>query len=299
MIDNLIQTNGITLHYLDHRGGEPPIVLLPGITANARAFDGLVAAGLSPRFRVLALDLRGRGRTDAPPAGHDPAAPAANYTMADHAADVIGLLDGLGIERAVLGGHSFGGMLTMYMAGRYPERFPKFIVIDSSLSLPTKATYDIIQPSLARLRTVAPSFDAYLATMRQAPYFDGWWDSAVESYYRADVRDNPDGTVQPRARPESIDAAFQGLLLEDWPALLARARQPAILLHAGGAYGPPGAPPVVSREQALATVAALPSCRYVEVPGNHMTMLYAEGARRVVGTIGSFITGGDGTAAAS
>ena len=296
MTDELIQTNGITLHYLDHPGDGPALVLLPGITANANAFDGLVAAGLSPRFRVLALDLRGRGRTDAPPAGHDPDAPAANYTMADHAADVLGVLDALGVEQAVLGGHSFGGMLTMHMASSYPERFPKFVVIDSSLSLPTQATYDIIRPSLARLRMVVPSFDAYLAAIKQAPYFDGWWDADVESYYRADVRDNPDGTVQPRARPESIDAAFQGLLLEDWPALLAGARQPSILLHADGAYGPPGAPPVVARDQALATVAALPNCRYVQVPGNHMTMLYAEGARRIVETIEAFVAG-DGAAA--
>ena len=83
-MDRFIRTNGIQLHYLEHPGDGPSTVLLPGLTANAHAFDGLVQAGLSPRFHTLALDLRGRGLSDAPEYG---------YTMADHAADVLGLLD--------------------------------------------------------------------------------------------------------------------------------------------------------------------------------------------------------------
>ncbi|MGH9962063.1 MAG: alpha/beta fold hydrolase, partial [Pyrinomonadaceae bacterium] len=59
--DRFAQVNGIRLHYLDHPGNEPALVFLPGLTANAHCFDGLIKAGLSPRFRVLALDLRGRG----------------------------------------------------------------------------------------------------------------------------------------------------------------------------------------------------------------------------------------------
>lgn len=58
-MDRFIRTNRLQLHYLEHFGDGPSIVLLPGLTANARAFDGLVQAGLSPRFRALALDLRG------------------------------------------------------------------------------------------------------------------------------------------------------------------------------------------------------------------------------------------------
>src|SRR5262245_59777895 len=86
-MDRFVETNRIRQHFLAHPGDCPAIVLLPGLTANAHAFDGLIQQGLSPRFRVLALDLRGRGESDKPAAG---------YTMADHAADVIGLLDALG-----------------------------------------------------------------------------------------------------------------------------------------------------------------------------------------------------------
>ncbi len=65
----MIPTPGISLHFLDHQGHEPTIVLLPGLTANAHIFDGLIQAGLSPHFHVLALDLRGAARaTRHPPA---------------------------------------------------------------------------------------------------------------------------------------------------------------------------------------------------------------------------------------
>ena len=104
------QVNGIRLHYLDHAGGDPVVVLLPGLTANAQSFDGLIGAGLCPAHRVLALDLRGRGLSDKPPSG---------YSLAAHAADVIGLLDALQLERVVLGGHSFGGLLSFYLAANF------------------------------------------------------------------------------------------------------------------------------------------------------------------------------------
>ncbi len=65
-MDQFVSTNGIRLHYLDHPGEGPPLVLMPGLTANAHSFDGLINSGLSPSLRVLALDMRGRGLNDKP-----------------------------------------------------------------------------------------------------------------------------------------------------------------------------------------------------------------------------------------
>jgi len=96
-MDQFVSTNGIRLHYLDHPGEGSPLVLMPGLTANALSFDGLINAGLSPSLRVLALDMRGRGLSDKPAGG---------YRMADHAADVLGLLDTLELKEMILGGHS-------------------------------------------------------------------------------------------------------------------------------------------------------------------------------------------------
>jgi len=278
-MERFVQTNGIQLHCLDHPGGEPPLVLMPGLTANAHIFDGLLEAGLSPALRVLALDLRGRGLSDKPERG---------YGMAEHAADVVGLLEALGLERVVLGGHSFGGLLALYMAAHYPERVARLVVLDAAGSFHSQARA-LIQPSLDRLGTVHPSWEAYLASIKRLPFYAGWWDPTIESAYRADVETRADGTLRPRSRPEAIGEALDRLLAEDWPGHLAAVRQPMLLVNAPGAYGPPGTPPVLPREQALETVAAVADGHYVEVPGNHMTMLFGEGAARTVKAILDFV----------
>ena len=274
-----VRVNNIRLHYLDHLGGPPSVVLLPGLTANAHAFDGLIQAGLSPALRVCALDLRGRGLSDKPDSG---------YSMAHHAADVLGVLDALECPQVVLGGHSFGGLLTLYMAAQYPERVSKAVVIDAAGAVHPHVR-ELIQPSVDRLGKVLPSWEAYLEAMKQMPFLQGWWDPTIESYYRADVDIRADGTVKPRAHPTAIREAVEQALAEDWAHHLAAVTQPLLLLNALGPFGPPGAPPIVSRAQALATVQAVTAGRYVEVPGNHRTMLYGAGAQQIVEAMIAFV----------
>jgi pimeloyl-ACP methyl ester carboxylesterase len=206
-----VRVNYIQLHYLDHPGGNPSLVLMPGLTANVHSFDGLIKAGLSPSLRVLALDLRGRGLSDKPDSG---------YSMADHAADVLGLLDVLELQQVVLGGHSFGGLLTLYMAAHYPERVSKVVVIDAAGEMHPQVR-ELIKPSVDRLGKVLPSWDAYIEAMKQMPFFQDWWDPTIESYYRADVEIRDDGTVKPRSRPEAIIEAVEKALAEDWAQHLA------------------------------------------------------------------------------
>lgn len=284
-LDLRIATNGIHLAYYDYPADTPyhgPVLLLmPGLTANRHAFDGLLTAGLAHHRRVLALDLRGRGMSDKP---------AGPYDLAAHAADVLGLIEALELERIVLGGHSFGGLLTLYMAARQPRRFERLLILDAALAATTPETRDLIKPALSRLGRQYPNWETYIALMRQAPYFSGWqWDPAIESYYRADVERLPDGTVQQRSQPEHIGAAIDAVVAEDWRALLARVHDPALLINAVEPYGPPGAPAVVPEAAAQETVAALANCHYVQVPGNHMTMLYGAGAVATVAAIEHFL----------
>lgn len=278
-MEQLVQVNNIQLHYLDHKGDFGPLVLMPGLTANAHSFDGLILAGLSPALRVLAVDLRGRGLSSKPESG---------YSMADHAADILGLLDALDIQKVMLGGHSFGGLLALYMAAHYPDRVRNLVVIDAAGSMHPKVR-ELIKPAVDRLGKKMPSWDDYLLAMKQMPFFRGWWDPTIESFYRADVEALEDGTVIPRSRPEAIIEAVNKALDEDWAKHLAVIKQPMLLLNALGSYGPPGTPPVLPRAQALETVRAVADGRYVEVPGNHMTMLFGEGAQRIVAEIIAFV----------
>jgi hypothetical protein len=83
--------------------------------------------------------------------------------------------------------------------------------------------------------------------------------------------------------------AVEKALAEDWAQHLAAVKQPMLLLNALGPFGPPGSPPILPREQALETVQAVTAGRYVEVPGNHMTMLFGAGAQQIVEAIIAFV----------
>jgi pimeloyl-ACP methyl ester carboxylesterase len=271
---------GLNIHYIDAPGGEPPIVMLHGLSANAHCFAGLIDAGLSPRHRVIAPDLRGRGRSDKPATG---------YTLADHARDVLGLMDALGLERVMLAGHSFGGYVAIYIAAHFPERVEKLIVIDAAITLNPRVG-ELLKPSLDRLTRVSPSVDAYLAEARGAPHLDGFWDASIEQYFRAEIQENPDGTAQSATSASAIGQAMQELVGEPWQALVSSVKQPTLLLNAVGPYGPPGTPALVEAEYAKATASAFPDVRYVVVPGNHMTMVFGDAAVAVNREIEKFLS---------
>jgi pimeloyl-ACP methyl ester carboxylesterase len=281
LTDKFLASSDVNIHYLDLPGGSPPLVLLHGLSANAHCFGGLIGAGLSPSFRVIAPDLRGRGKTDKPATG---------YTMADHARDVLSLLDALGLERVVLAGHSFGGYLAIYIAARFPERVEKLIVIDAAITLNPRVG-ELLKPSLDRLTRISPSIDAYLAEARSAPHLNGFWDADIERYFRAEIQENADGTAQSATSAMAIGQALQGVAVEPWLEWVGAVRQPTLLLNATGAYGPPGTPALVGPEYARQTAAAFTDVRYVQVPGNHMTMVFGAAAPVVAAEIERFMRG--------
>jgi len=65
-MDKFIYNNGIKIHFQEFPGDGPVLVLLPGLTANCRVFEGLLAAGLGHACHVVSMDLRGRGGSDKP-----------------------------------------------------------------------------------------------------------------------------------------------------------------------------------------------------------------------------------------
>lgn len=116
--------DGLRLHYRDYPGAadKPPLLCLPGLTRNARDFADF-AGRYSPRFRVIALDFRGRAASD-----YDPV--PARYNPLTYAGDVIELLDQLGIAQAIFVGTSLGGLVTMVMAATAPQRIAAAIIND-------------------------------------------------------------------------------------------------------------------------------------------------------------------------
>ena len=116
--------DGLKLHYRDYDGprDRPPILCIPGLTRNCRDFEPL-AERFAGEWRVIAVDLRGRGLSD-----HDPN--SANYIPPVYAVDLLKLLDQLGIADAVFVGTSLGGIITMVMAMQDSERMAGVLLND-------------------------------------------------------------------------------------------------------------------------------------------------------------------------
>ena len=122
---------GITFHHVDSNGirmrvadmGEGPVLLFahgwPESWYSWRhQLTGLAAAG----FRVLAPDMRGYGETDAP-------APVEDYNAVNLAADMVGILDALGVGQATMVGHDWGAPVATQTVLNYPERFNALILM--------------------------------------------------------------------------------------------------------------------------------------------------------------------------
>ncbi len=113
--------NGQRIFYEDTGGRGPAVVLAHGFLMDHTMFDAQVTA-LAPDARVIRWDERGHGQT-----GWD----GKPFTYWDSASDVIGLLDHLHLERAVLGGMSQGGFLTLRAALAHPERVKGLVLIST------------------------------------------------------------------------------------------------------------------------------------------------------------------------
>lgn len=277
MISRNSNTNGINLHYVDTETKGPTIILMHGLTANAHAFDGLLNEGLGKKYRVISVDLRGRGQSDKPAEG---------YTMKDHAQDILGLMDGLGIEKCIVGGHSFGALLTFYMAIHHAERLEKLLLLDAAARLHPQ-TKEMLVPALSRIGQTYPSFEMYLEKVKSGAYMT-YWEDTMLSYYQADVRVNDDGTVTQRSTPENMtEAILKGSFGEPWLEYIKAVEQPAILLNGTMNYALDA--PLLPKEFALETVESMKNCQYKEVWGNHQTMLYGQGAKDIVAAIEMFL----------
>ena len=150
-----------------------PVLGIHGITANHLSWAAVAEA--LPGVRLVAPDLRGRGRSGDLPGP---------YGMAHHADDVARMLDGLGIERAIVAGHSMGGFVAVWLAARHPDRVERLVLIDGGL--PVTRTADL-GPARDRLRMTFASEQDYLAFWHRHPALGPWWNDHVERYALYDL----------------------------------------------------------------------------------------------------------------
>jgi esterase len=117
-----LSRDGTELVYWTWPGADPATLLLHGIGNYGRYWD-LFADAIAGRLRLVAPDARGHGESGRPADG---------YAPADFAADAVAVLDRLGVERAVVVGHSMGGLHSINLASRHPDRVRALVIVDAS-----------------------------------------------------------------------------------------------------------------------------------------------------------------------
>lgn len=125
MVEKFVDINGIRICY-QVQGDGYPLVLLHGF-GMYKEFWKFHIKELSKEFKIITIDIRGCGKTD------HPAEPSSMEELAD---DVRAILDYLDVDKAHLGGHSFGGMIAQHFALKYPNRLNKLILMSTFANLP-------------------------------------------------------------------------------------------------------------------------------------------------------------------
>src|SRR5712692_10433966 len=116
-----IKVNDIHMYYEIHGEGEP-LVLIVGLGTDISEWDGIIR-WLAKKYRVLAFDNRGAGRTDKPDM------PYSIEMMAD---DTEGLMNALAMQRAHILGISMGGRTALALALRHPQRVKRLVLVSTS-----------------------------------------------------------------------------------------------------------------------------------------------------------------------
>ena len=122
------EANGINIHYLRTGGDKPPVVLLHGLMTNGACWTPLARA-LEGDYDVVMPDARGHGNSSAPGQG---------YCYENLAADVLSLIEALGLTTPVLIGHSMGGMTAAVIANRDPKRLRGLVLADPTFLTPER-----------------------------------------------------------------------------------------------------------------------------------------------------------------
>ena len=272
--------------------GAPLVLAIHGITSTSRTWLA-PARALGDRAALAAVDLRGRGRSsDLPP----------HVGLDAHVRDMVAVLDAVGLERAVVVGHSLGAYIAARLATAHPERVTRLVLVDGGLTIPESVgaqqaqfVQEFLGPTFERLEMTFPDVAAYQAWWAKHPAVAGAdvERADLDAYAAYDLVGDP-----PRMRSAITPQVVRddGLDLFGEPDA-GRLTVPAVFLCAPrGMVDDPH--PMQPPADVQAWAAADPDRREaIEVPDtNHYTIAWgAHGAAAVADAIAAAVGGRAGT----
>lgn len=246
--DRFVTVGGLRLRYRDWGGDGRPLVALHGAVAHAHWWDP-VAPHLARHLRVLALDWRGHGRSAWP---RPPA-----YRSEDFAADLLGVIERLGLDDVVVAGHSLGGHNALAFAAWHPARLSRLVVVDARPHVNVERLR-ALQRRAPRPSTEFPSLAAALARFRLRPPET----TAPPALLRAVARGGLVRLRSGRWRYRFDPACERTRVPVDCWDLLPRIAVPTLVVRGEHSR-------ILDRDIARRMVKALPSATLDEIPGAH------------------------------
>lgn len=253
--------------------GDPagtPVVLIHGYTDSASDWVPLIPY-LSPKLRIIVVDLRGHGRSGKP---------ECCYARWDFAYDVKLLLDSLGIGRVDLVGHSMGSIVTQAFAEAWPERTRRVVLISSTAGVPPGG-----QPSQALVGLIAVIRELKDPIVADSEFMKEWWASETPVDERFLRRKREESAAMPArvwlaVLDQELDPDFSGVELR---RTLPRLAAPALLIWGSK-------DPLISEDMRQTLREALPQAEVKIFPGLGHNPFWEEPAQ-CAAVINSFLTG--------
>jgi len=207
-----------------------PILAIHGITSSNRAWQSFAHSMIPHGYTIYAVDLRGRGRSHALPGP---------FGMAEHAKDMLAVLDFFKLNDVNVVGHSMGAFVSIALLAIAPQRIKKTVLIDGGipLALPPGFTVEMIMPivlgpALARLQMKFNSPEEYRDYWRPQPAFVKGWTSAHDEYSDYDLV-SEESFFRPATNPKAVEEdsrdLFESNLIE---STLMNLSQDVVMLRA-------------------------------------------------------------------
>ena len=221
-----VQAGGVRLHYLEWEGNGPPAVLLHATGLCAGVWTAL-AASLAPAFHGYAFDQRGHGDSDKP---------EGPYVWDHLGQDLAAAADALGLRRALLVGHSSGGVAVLHAAALRPDLAWRLILVEPTLladdaAQPPERSASGMAERTRQRRAVWDSLEQVTETLRARDLFRPWREDLYLAYIQHGTRRLPDGRVALKCPPE-VEAQYYELRprFDAWP-YVAQVRCPILLIN--------------------------------------------------------------------
>lgn len=185
-----------------------PLLLGSSLGTDVRMWEGQLP--LSDRLRLIAFSHRGHGGSPAPPGP---------YEIADLGADVLALMDELGLERASYCGLSLGGMIGMWLAANAPERIERLVLICTAAHMPTGSAYAERAALVRKEGSIDSIADAVVAKWLTPGY------AAANPHVRAGLR-----SMLTASDPEGYASCCEAIAAMDLRGQLPRIEAPTLVI---------------------------------------------------------------------